>query len=115
MQITQRLNPSRFRAVSTTAFALFLTACSGSSTIEGKYRADDGAGSTAEFMSDGTLIFISGGQQGVWKWAKLDGDCLKLDPGSGLPGTKSAVCGYSVLANGLRLTNCHLAMTLTRL
>ncbi|WP_104668776.1 hypothetical protein [Ensifer adhaerens] len=97
------------------AFALLLSSCAPSPTIEGKYKADDGAGSSAEFLADGTLIFVSGGQQGVWNWTKLDDDRLKLAPGGGLAGTKAAICTYALSSAELRLADCHLAMTLTRL
>ncbi|QND60158.1 hypothetical protein [Mesorhizobium huakuii] len=86
-----------------------------SPSIEGKYVAQDNAGSRAEFMSDGTAVFESGGQQAVWKWTKLDGDRLKLEPGSGLLGLQTNICSYSVTKIELRLTNCSLALTFSRL
>ncbi|MCZ7935733.1 hypothetical protein O9X90_25735 [Agrobacterium leguminum] len=95
--------------------ALLLSSCSGSPSIEGKYRAEDRAGATAEFLSDGTLIFVSGGKQGVWSWTKLNDSRLKLAPGGGLVGTQPAICTYALSSSELRLANCHLAMTLTRL
>lgn len=87
----------------------------GGASIEGKYMAEDGVGSRAEFMSDGTLVFTSGGQQGVWKWSKLDDGRIKLEPGPGMLGVQTAVCGYSATKIMLHLTNCSLAMTLDRM
>ncbi|MER9336778.1 hypothetical protein NKJ06_22730 [Mesorhizobium sp. M0293] len=83
-------------------------------SIDGKYVAQDGVGSSVEFLSDGTVIFGSGGDQGVWKWTKLDDGRLKLEPGPGMFGAETTVCAYSAAANELRLTNCGLAMTLNR-
>lgn len=82
-------------------------------TIEGKYRTSTGA--NAEFLPDGTLIFTSNGQQGIWKWAKAGDSRLKLDPSAGMLGTKSTVCDYSLPQTGIILKNCDLAMNLTRL
>lgn len=82
-------------------------------TIEGRYRTSTGA--NAEFLSDGTLIFAVNGQQGVWKWAKAGDGRLRFDPSSGMLGTKSTVCDYSLPKSGIILKNCDLAMNLTRL
>lgn len=103
------------KGLAAATFALLLSSCSSSPGIEGKYRADDNAGSSAEFLGDGTLIFVSGGVQGVWTWTKLDDGRLKLAPGGGLVGTKPAICTYALSSAELRLADCHLAMTLTRL
>lgn len=94
---------------------IFIQSCTSETQIEGKYRTNDGYGSTAEFLKDGTLIFISGGKQSLWAWQKVGDDRLKLDPGAGLPGTRPAVCRYVLADTKITLEDCHLKMTLTRI
>ncbi|KAA3448612.1 hypothetical protein C7I87_20895 [Mesorhizobium sp. SARCC-RB16n] len=101
-------------ALGITRLPNFSSVASFAASIEGKYVAQDGVGSNVEFLSDGTALFGSGGNQGVWKWTRLDGGRLKLEPGSGMFGAQTTVCGYSVTANELRLTSCSLAVTLNR-
>lgn len=91
-----------------------LASCSESPSIEGKYGGNDG--STAEFLKDGTAIFITGNRQAVWKWTAYDGNRLKLEPGQGIPGNPSAaVCAYRLEGSTLHVTNCDYSMQLTRL
>lgn len=105
---------SRISFIAAAIAASLLASCSGGSDIEGKYRGNDG--STAEFLSDGTAIFVIQGRQAVWKWTTYDGNRLKLDPGeSGLGMPPAAVCGYRLDGSTLHVTDCDYSMRLTRI
>ena len=90
-----------------------LMSCTEKAGIEGKYR--DERGNPTEFLADGTAVAAtSNGQQLVLKWTVYDGGRIKLENTSA-DGGNAAVCSYTVDASSLRLTDCPIAMALTRL
>lgn len=109
---------SLFASIAAASFSILLVSYSsaiageGAADIEGKYRGLDG--STAEFLSDGTVIFTQG-RQAIWTWTTYDGNRLKLEPGQGIPGNPpAAMCAYRLEGITLHITNCEYAMQLTR-
>lgn len=111
MHTKPKFIPSRLRAISAATFALFLTACSGSS-IEGKYR--DEQGTVMEFIKGGTLIIsvAARGKQFTGSWERIGNDRIKLAPGSGAEFNGSSqpqICDYHLDNKSIYLSGCPLA------
>ncbi|UXT50158.1 hypothetical protein FY136_13265 [Agrobacterium tumefaciens] len=103
------------KGVAVLTLMLVAASCSAQSdSILGKFR--DPAGTTVEFLNDGTVIFVGQGRQYLWKWAKYDGDRIKLEPGPGLEASPK-ICNYRFEGSTtLRLTGCgELSSVLTRM
>ena len=82
-----------------------------SASIEGRYA--DPQGFAVEFLADGTLLANTANGQQVLKWAAYDGNRMKLE-GTGFA-ANAAMCAYEVSTSTLKISDCPVTMTLTRM